>query len=242
MAQLVETITARAKNSSPPIMARAVDVLPRPSHNGGEKRALKKSKIQTMSYEQFLKNYDGCHAEWLGGEVITIMSATPRHQDMVGWFSTTLRLFVENHDLGKLYVAPTNMYLATFERGREPDVLFVSKARLGIIQETHLAEPADMVIEIISPESVDRDRGTKFSEYEQSGVQEYWLIDPVRQQAEFYRLGKDGYYRTVPTPEGIFHSAVLDGYWLRVADLWREPLPKIMEVVRELEGNKVFKT
>ncbi len=235
MAQFAETMAVRTKPSPPPIMARAVDVLPRPSHNGGQKRTVKKSKIETMSYEQFLKNYDGCYAEWLGGEVIIYMSASTRHQKMVVWFTTVLNLVVEQNDLGLILTAPTNMYLSKVERGREPDVLFVSQARLGIIQETHLAEPADMVIEVVSPESVDRDRGTKFSEYEQAGIQEYWLIDPIRQQAEFYRLGQDGYYRPVPTPEGIFRSAVVAGYWLRVADLWREPLPKIMDVMQELE-------
>ncbi len=209
MTQIAEAITVKSKSSPPPIVMRTTGAPPRPSHNGGDlniaKRAVKKLKIQKISYEQFLKNYDGCHAEWLDGKVITYMSASPRHQDIVGWFTTILNLFVEKNNLGLILMLPTNMYLAAFKRGREPDVLFVSQARLGIIQETHLAEPADMVIEIISPESIDRDRGAKFSEYEQARVQEYWLIDPIRQQAEFYRLGKDGYYRTVPTPEGIFH-------------------------------------
>jgi Uma2 family endonuclease len=89
-------------------------------------------------------------------------------------------------------------------------------------------------VEIISPDSRARDRGAKFYEYEQGGVREYWLLDPLRRQAEFYRLGLDGIYRPAPVAEdGIYRSAVLEGLWLRVEWLWQEPLPSLMSVLRE---------
>jgi len=94
--------------------------------------------------------------------------------------------------------------------------------------------PADMALEIISPESRARDRGEKFYEYEQAGVREYWLIDPVRKQAEFYRLDDEGIYQLVPADaDGIFHSDVLDGLNLKVDWLWQEPLPMLMSVLKE---------
>ncbi|MGC8779664.1 MAG: Uma2 family endonuclease [Anaerolineae bacterium] len=80
------------------------------------------------------------------------------------------------------------------------------------------------MIEVLSAESAARDRGEKFCEYEAAGVGEYWLIDPIREQAEFYRLGSDGRYRLVlPDAEGRFVSQVIAGCAPRVDWLWRRP-------------------
>ncbi|MDW8290080.1 MAG: Uma2 family endonuclease, partial [Armatimonadota bacterium] len=72
--------------------------------------------------------------------------------------------------------------------GRSPDILFVSQQNLHRLKPTYLDGPADLVVEIISPESEERDRTQKFSEYERGGVREYWLIDPEKRLAEFYVL------------------------------------------------------
>src|SRR5688572_26193368 len=75
------------------------------------------------------------------------------------------------------------------------DLFFVTREHLERLKPTLLEGPADLAVEIISAESVGRDRGDKFVEYEQPGISEYWLLDPERQQAEFYELGADGRYR-----------------------------------------------
>jgi Uma2 family endonuclease len=190
---------------------------------------------EKISYEEFLQKYMDKHAEWIDGEVITLMTASDRHQDLVRWLITIMSLFIEAHDLGALRPAPFNMRLPHLKRGREPDILFVAKERLSIIQPTYLSEPADLVIEIVSPESVSRDRGKKFVEYEAAGIREYWLIDPDRQQAEFYQLTADGHYRPATLDdEGLFHSTVLPDFWLKGTWLWQEPLPKVLEVAKVL--------
>jgi len=186
-----------------------------------------------LSYEAFLQQYMGYHAEWENGEVIVFMAASRRHQLLVLWLSQVLNIFVQSYDLGVMLIAPFNMKLAMLKRGREPDILFVSQARQVLIQENHLAGAADLVIEIISPESVERDRVKKMSEYEAAGVQEYWLIDPETEQAEFYQLSNIGKYQLVsPDIHGIYHSNVLTGLQLEVAWLWLEPLPKVLDVAR----------
>lgn len=55
---------------------------------------------------------------------------------------------------------------------------FVASEHLDRLKETYLDGPADLVVGIVSPDSVGRDRGEKFYEYAQGGVPEYWLIDP----------------------------------------------------------------
>lgn len=188
-----------------------------------------------VTYEEFLQRYRDVHAEWVDGEVIELMTASDRHQDIVRWLISILSLYVETHDLGWLRPAPFNMHLPHLNRGREPDILFVRKARMSIVQQANLSEAADLVVEIVSPESVGLDRGHKFVEYEAAGVREYWLIDPDRQQAEFYRLAETGRYQLqMPDADNRFASFVLPGFWLRVDWLWQESLPKVLDVARQL--------
>ena len=90
-------------------------------------------------------------------------------------------------------------------------------------------------MEVVSEEGIGRDRGEKFVEYEQAEVPEYWLIDPTRRQGEFYRIGEEGHYRLVMPEGGIYRSEALPGFWLRVEWLWRAPLPRVLNVLRELK-------
>jgi Uma2 family endonuclease len=188
-----------------------------------------------MSYEEFLAWADeDTLAEWVDGEVAMTSPASKRHQEIGDFLLTVLRIFVEQRDLGVILSAPFQMKLE--RSGREPDLIFVAKEHLGRLKETHLDGPADLAVEIVSPESVGRDRGDKFYEYAQGGVPEYWLIDPQRAQAEFYHLREGQYELMQPDEEGVYRSSVLPGFWLRVAWLWQEPLPTVEDVLLEVGG------
>lgn len=190
-----------------------------------------------LSFEDFLAWCDeDTWAEWVDGEVVMVSPASRRHQDVADFLVAILRHWVEAHDLGVVLSAPFLMRLpAPPDRAREPDLLFVAREHVERLRETYLDGPADLVVEIASPESAARDRGEKFLEYEAAGIAEYWLIDPDRQQAEFYRLGPDGRYRlALGGATGEYISAVLSGLRLPVAWLWQEPLPKLRDALRAL--------
>jgi Uma2 family endonuclease len=188
-----------------------------------------------MTYEEFLAWADeDTWAEWVNGEVIILSPASNKHQDLAGFLTALLRHFVETSQLGVVRFAPFQMKTGPDLPGREPDILFIAREHLDRLRDTYLDGPADLVVEIISRDSRARDRGDKFYEYEQGGVREYWLLDYLRRQAEFYQLGADGIYRPAPVgQDGIYHSAVLEGLWLKVEWLWQEPLPPLMSVLRE---------
>ena len=129
-----------------------------------------------------------------------------------------------------MLIPPFQMKLAG--SGREPDVVFVCAENLSRIGGQYLSGPADLVVEIVSPDSRRRDRVEKLAEYEQAGVREYWVLDPNRRQAEFFILGDDGKYGTATCPDGIFHSRVLPGMWLKVEWFWQEPLPTLPTILQ----------
>ncbi len=190
-----------------------------------------------LTYEGFL---DWCDedtlAEWVDGEVRMASPASWRHQDIVSFLLVILRMWVRRRDLGVVLPAPFQMRLAPpINRGREPDILFVARAHLGTLRNTYLDGPADLVVEVTSPESLSRDRGEKFAEYEAAGIPEYWFIDPDRHQAEFYRLGFDGRYAlALGGAQGEYESPTLSGLRLPIEWLWQDPLPDEVSVLQAL--------
>ncbi len=197
---------------------------PRPPDQGGR-----------MTYEEFLAWTDeDTLAEWVDGEVVMNSPANRRHQQTMQFLEHLLTPYASVHDLGTIMLPPFQMKLE--DSGREPDLLFVSKEHLGRMKETYIEGPADLVVEIVSPESAGRDRGDKFYEYRAAGIPEYWLIDPQLEQAEFYQLDGQGRYQLMPPDaQGIYHSRVLPGFWLRVDWLWQDPLPDAVRTLLQID-------
>ncbi len=188
---------------------------------------------EKMTYEEFLTRLNGTHAEWVNGKVILMSPASDQHQDIADFLTALLRFFVETHQAGRVLSAPFQMKIRSDFPGREPDVLFIAGEHLDRLHKDHLEGPADLVIEIISPESAGRDRGDKYYEYEQGGVPEYWLIDPIREQADFYQRDARGIFRSVAADgDGRYYSTVLPDLWLDVKWLWERPLPSLLSVLK----------
>src|SRR5712691_5468402 len=148
-----------------------------------------------MSYEEYLAWADeNVHAEWVNGAVIVQMPPKIRHQRVVGFLMQLLGLFTQLSRLGEVLPAPTEMRAIPDGPAREPDVLFVAREHLERLTETRLSGPADLVVEVVSDDSVSRDRADKFYEYQSAGVQEYWIIDsrPGYERVDFYVLDNKG--------------------------------------------------
>jgi Uma2 family endonuclease len=190
-----------------------------------------------MTYARFLEWLDeDTLAEWVDGTVVMTSPASARHQLLVAFLADVLARFIEvAHVGGTVLTGPFQMKLAN--AGREPDVLFLARAHKRRLRQTHLNGPADLVIEVISPESVKRDREQKFSEYQQAGIPEYWLIDPADQHADFFQLDAQGIYqRVAPDAQGIYQAPTILGFWLNIAWLWQEPLPAVDEALLDIMG------
>lgn len=228
-----EVMPAYSTNVSPALWTELEDVLKR------FLTALSPPAPLKMTYEEFIEWADeDTLAEWVTkpgadkGEVVMYCPASSRHQDIAGFLGTVLRLFVENKQGGVIRIAPFQMKLPT--SGREPDLLFVAAEHLGRVKRTYLDGPADLTVEIISPESAARDRGDKFYEYARGGVPEYWLIDYETEWAEFYQLYGQRYHLVMEGREGKYTSAILPDFWLNIEWLWQDPLPPVLDIARTL--------
>jgi Uma2 family endonuclease len=179
-----------------------------------------------MSYEEYLSRFDeSSHVEWVNGEAIVFMPPSMRHQEVSAFLIALLANFVGYFRLGKVYRAPTAMKLSPSGSSREPDILFVANEHLHRVQENRLLGPADLVVELISPESIARDRVEKFQEYQSAGVREYWIIDirPGYEHAAFWGLDQSGRFQRVPVgDDNIYRCAMIPNFWFNVTWLWQE--------------------
>jgi Uma2 family endonuclease len=102
----------------------------------------------------------------------------------------------------------------------QPDLLYISAERRHIVRERVEGAP-DLVVEVLSSQTARRDRVEKLKLYAESGVKEYWIVDPVGRQIDFL-VCRDGEFRVVLARDGWYQSEVLPEIRLDLVGLWRE--------------------
>lgn len=189
-----------------------------------------------MTEEEFVAwDDENTRAEWIDGEVIVMMAASYDHIWIGNLIGSVMRIFAEEHDLGDVFTeGMVRLSPGESIRRRVPDVLFVAKDRRHLFKENHLEGPPDLIVEVVSADSTARDWREKYLEYEQAGVREYWVVDPLARRIEAYSLDEDGTYAQMPEKDDAFHSLVLPGFSLKPAWFFQEPRPKTREVLHEL--------
>ncbi|MEO8393884.1 MAG: Uma2 family endonuclease, partial [Chloroflexota bacterium] len=123
-----------------------------------------------VSLEDYMEHYAEQHCEWVEGLVIK-MSGSLTHNDLSYYLHLFLRAYFDLRPIGRVIGQPFVMRLPAFpNRRREPDLMVFLKTNPNELKDTYLDGPADICIEVVSEESVERDHGDKFREYEQGGV------------------------------------------------------------------------
>jgi Uma2 family endonuclease len=123
-----------------------------------------------------------------------VMSPAPldRHQVMIDEIYPGLSIFIKRNKLGTTRVAPYDVYLDR-KNAYQPDICFISTAKLGLIKKDGLHGAPDLVIEILSPGTAKYDLTDKKDVYERCGVTELWLVDPADTSVTGYYLVNDEY-------------------------------------------------
>ncbi len=178
--------------------------------------------VVRMSSQEFLNWEHTGIAEWVNGEVFQ-MSVKDEHQRVVDFLIALISMFAKIMHLGTVRSAPYAMRLTSSPSIREPDIMFVRQENIARITSSVFEGPADLIVEVISEESVARDRLDKFDEYEKAGVSEYWLIDsrPDHMRCDFYVLHKGKYRAGLVNDDNIYTSVVLANLWLNTDWLWQ---------------------
>ncbi len=170
-------------------------------------KGMPKEKVWT--YEDYLKLTDDKRYEVINGRLYEMPAPTPLQQAISRRISLVLARFLKD---GEFFYAPIDVVLGD-RYVLQPDIIFISKDRLGIIGEKAIMGSPDLVVEIISPGTVRRDTVVKKEIYERFGVKEYWIVYPEERAVEVWVLSDKGKYDlfSVAEGEGKVKSKVLEG-------------------------------
>lgn len=203
-----------------------------------EQAAAEAVSAPQVSLEVYMERFAAHFCEWVEGEVIPMSPAYIYHDRLTRYLAILLETFLSLRPIGQICQAPFVMRLPAFpNRRREPDLQIILNNNPGTLTETYMDGPADICIEVVSPESVARDHGDKFEEYEKGGVREYWIIDPIRSEGRFYhRSGEGIFLRQAEDAEGFYRTPLLPGFALHVPTLWQDALPDPIQTVEAVKA------
>ena len=183
---------------------------------------LERPKGKVLTYEDYLRLTDDKRCELINGRLKEMPAPTPLHQRILKRLLNILTGFAElKENRGEILPSPIDVVLGD-RYVLQPDIVFISKERLGIIGEKAIMGPPDLVVEIISPATVRRDTVVKKGIYEKFGVREYWIVYPEERAVEVWVLDDKGKYElfSVAEGEGKVKSKVLDGLEVELKEVF----------------------
>lgn len=159
--------------------------------------------------------------EFINGEIVVHSPVKKRHNTASGLLYRLISIFAGKNDLG--FVGIEKIMITLTRNDYEPDICFFKKEKSQHFTEDQILFPApDLVIEILSDSTEDRDRGVKFKDYQAHKIQEYWIIDPEKQTLEQYNLNENAYDLIFKSSEGLVKSFVIDGFQIPVRAIFDE--------------------
>lgn len=153
---------------------------------------LTENEKKRYTYEDYLKTPDDERYELIEGELLMTPSPMPYYQKVSRELEFELLKFVKENDIGEVFDAPCDVVLNN-ENVVQPDIFFILKDRLNIIGEKNIQGAPDLVIEIVSENTVYRDLIQKKRLYANFGVKEFWLVIPKERIVEVYTLMEGDY-------------------------------------------------
>ena len=186
--------------------------------------AVRDTARRKLTYEDYvLFPEDGQRHEIIDGEHYVSPAPSTKHQRTSMRLSSRLHVFAEEHRLGEVFPAPTDVLLSRYDIV-QPDILFLSKERSEILTEKNIQGAPDLVVEILSDRTRRLDEGLKHGRYELFGVREYWIVDPMADQVHVYRAEGEGFKKTAELSaeaEDILTTPLLPGFEIPLGDLFR---------------------
>ena len=176
-----------------------------------------------LTIEDYRATPDGTRYQLVEGELYT-MAPAPNlfHQSVSGNIFLLLSRHLEKKPhLGKVFIAPCDVYLDA-NNVVQPDVFFVSTARLGLLADDGIHGAPDLVIEVLSPATAQLDKTTKRRVYARTGVQEMWLVDPLLLQIHLYNFARDPKKAVrILEDDETFETALLPGLTVAAAEVFK---------------------
>lgn len=179
---------------------------------------------------------DGQKADLIDGVIYMASPDSIRANDLTGFLYRLMLGFIETRGIaGRVFINRVACRLSDFS-APEPDVGYVRPERVRLIEPGGLRGAPDIAVEVVSRESRHRDYEDKRRLYEEAGVPEYWIVDPVQQRNEFL-VREEGRYQLAPLEANrFFRSRAMAGFWVDVDWLLADPLPPATGCLQAILG------
>ena len=173
------------------------------------------------SEEEYLALDTNHLIEYSHGQIEVLPMPTQSHQLLVIALFKLLDNFIRTRQLGTVLLAPMRVQLWQ-GKFREPDILFM-RTEHEDRRSDQFWQGADLVMEVVSPDDPRRDRVTKRREYAQTGIPEYWIVDPAQRSITVLTLDEQTYALHGEFDEGADATSVLlDGFNVSVRAVFSE--------------------
>jgi len=199
------------------------DILEQPNAPGIVKEVSDHLTDERKRREQFYKDItDEEKAEFINGDVIIHSPVVKEHSDVTRNLSRLLSSYVDKYRLG--YIGIEKLMISLTRNDYEPDICFFKTEKSRNFKKGQSLFPApDLIVEILSKRKNKNDRGIKFQDYQTHQVFEYWLIDPVDEIVEQYRLDSHGEYELIlKNTKGDIESKVVDGFKINITSIFKD--------------------
>ncbi|HAG06564.1 MAG: hypothetical protein XD69_1192 [Clostridia bacterium 62_21] len=175
---------------------------------------------KTYTYADYCKLPEGTPYQLIGGELVLTPAPSTYHQIISMKLEFQMVAFVTRQNLGIVLHAPVNVYLGETET-YQPDIIFIARERMKIIEPQRINGAPDLVVEILSPATAYYDLRKKFKVYERCGVREYWIVDPEEKSVQVF-VPRDGKFVLDQEAEGTgeVSSRVLPGFTVRLESIF----------------------
>ena len=174
-----------------------------------------------LTYQDYAKTPEGEIWELIDGEQFIPPTPGTAHSSVKVGLGSRLHEFVKARGLGQVYPAPLDVVLSDLDVV-QPDLLFVSRERSHIINSANVRGAPDLVVEILSPSTADRDWTIKRDLYARYGVKEYWVVDTDERRVWVMLLGDDGLEEVGSYGAGdVLTSPTLEGLSISMDDIFQ---------------------
>ncbi len=181
------------------------------------------TQVGVLTYADYLNEPETMERfDIIDGEVVMSARPTRHHQIAMGNIYRPVHQFVCGRGLGEVLFAPLDVLAQRSPlRVRQPDILFVSKERAGILCD-HIYGGPDLAVEILSPSNRGGYLQSKLADYARIDVRECWLVCWIARTVEVLRLEGGEWRRAYIRGSGdVLESAVLPGLDLAVDRIFR---------------------
>lgn len=175
-----------------------------------------------LTYQDYLQYPDdGKHHEIIDGE--HYMTAAPffSHQYYLKKIVHQMENYLNKTNQGIVLFAPLDVILSDYDVV-QPDILYVSKDNYPVIKEKGVFGTPDLVVEILSASTEQRDKKLKMDLYARYGIPGYWIVDPNEKLVFQYIFKENRYFRNSVCDKKLT-SVVIPGLTLDLEKVFSPP-------------------